>query len=566
MIDWTRVRTVFERAVALPDAERMGFVLQECGGDSGLREEVHAMLTADAEPSPHLDCTAPELHLAGLARDERRLMVGRVVGGFELREVLGEGGTATVYLGVRGTGDREERGAVKVLRAAYASSGVSARFRQERVALSSLDHPGIVRVLGAGALEDGRPFLVTEYVEGEPLDVWVEARGLDRRARLGLFLQVCEAVQHAHRHLVVHRDLKAANILVDVDGRPRMLDFGIAKLLDAGRDARWTDVLGRGPLTLECASPEQIRGGPVSTASDVYSLGVLLYRLVTGGSPYAGDGSDREALERAVLRDPPLAPNESARRSGTDEVPRDLATVMLCALRKEPGERYPTVLHLADDVRRFLEHRPVRARRGPPWAPILKLARRHPLATAVLAAGLFALAGAWVGTQRNLIRLKESEDFAWRAHRDAVFATNLLADVLVRVGAGEAGESGDLERLLGDAERRLEEELVDAAEAEARMRQALARVYLELDRPSKSEAHARRALELARTTGGLGWRDVESGLKVLAELAIRARDTSAAQELCRERLALIEERLGASSPLAREARAQQKRAQAKPIH
>ena len=367
-------------------------------------------------------------------------------------------------------------------------------------------------------------------------------------------------MQHAHGHLIVHRDLKASNILVDDDGRPRILDFGIAKLLDPDVDRRLTDVLGRGPLTLACASPEQVRGGPVSTASDVYSLGVLLYRLTTGGSPYEGGDEDDE-LEHRVLRDPPVPPGERARRTGAPDVPRDLSKVILAALEKDPAERYATPLHLADDLRRFLDHRPVRAGRTSPAAALAKLIRRHPVGAALLAAVLFALIGNWVGTRRSLARVEASESIAWRAHRDAVYAFEQMTDVVLQLGArGLVGEP-ELEQLLADTERRVNEELSDAPEAEGRLRQALARVYLELGRDERATAHAARAVELARDTRGLGWRDLERGLGLLADLAVRA-DDPAAVAYSRERLELVEEVLGADAPEAAEARARLESARA----
>ena len=560
---WRRVREVFEDAVELPEGERRDFVERRCGPDDELRREVCSLLDADARVLPEFEGTALDLHLACEQQREQTSLVGEVLDGFTLEGILGEGGTSTVYLGSRTVAGVRQRGAVKVLRAALVGSGVSRRFRQEQRALANLDHPGIVRVLGAGSLPDRRPYLITEYVEGQALDVHVAAHDLGRRDRLHLFLEVCEAVQHAHGLLTVHRDLKPSNILVDATGRPRILDFGIAKLLDAGVDPRFTDLFGRGPLTLECASPEQVRGAPVHTGSDVYSLGVLLYRLVCGGSPYGCDGKDRAELERWVLDEPPVAPGVRAAETGAPDVPRDLATVILCALRKEPAERYPTVLHLAEDLRRFLTHRPIRARRTSPGAALLKRMRRHPLWTAAVLALLFAGLGTWLGTRRSLTQLAASEGVAWRAHRDAVYALEVLSNVLLEASANDVLQRGQVEELVADAERRMDEKLGDAPEAEGRLRLALARIHLELGNSRRARDHAARGVELARDTVGLGRMDLERGLGVLAEILILDGDRRAV-ELCRERLALIEEIQGLESPRADLARGQLQRAQALP--
>jgi len=558
---WPRVRDLFERALLLRDSERSAFLDVECVGAPELRAEVCALLAVDAAPAPQLDQPLPELHLEGLAQDEVASLLGEVVGGFTLRRVLGEGGTSTVYLGERAGADGLERGAVKVLRSGLVSSALAGRFRQERTALASLDHPGIVQVRGAGVLADGRPFLVTEVVEGRALDLYVEQHTLEIRERLQLVLDVCEAVQHAHSHLIVHRDLKASNILVDADGRPRVLDFGIAKLLDADADRRFTDAFGRGPLTLACASPEQIRGGPITTASDVYSLGVLLYRLVTGGAPYGSGSINRTELERRILEDAPVPPSQRARELGARDVPRDLERVILCALRKEPSDRYPTALHLSEDIRRYLACRPVRARRSSPAAAFLKLVRRNPIRSSVCAAVLFALVGIFIGTRRNLSRVVASESVAWRAHRDAVYAFNVMADVVLQLGVRELASERDLELLLADTEARIDVDLQGAPEAEARLRQALARVYLELGEDERALRHARRVVELAGATVGLGWRDRERGLETLAEVAIRRGDPRAVR-LSRQRLDLVERNATSDPARIAQARDQLARAQA----
>ncbi|MEO6593167.1 MAG: serine/threonine-protein kinase, partial [Planctomycetota bacterium] len=422
------------------------------------------------------------------------------------------------------------RAAIKVLKPGLGSSDLAARFSRESDVLRGLDHPGLICVLDAGQTEDGRPYLVTDHVEGLPIDAWCSTQRLDRQARLRLFVRVCHAVHHAHRHLVVHRDLKPSNILVASDGQPRVLDFGIAKLLAPQRDPGWTDPERRAPMTPSFASPEQVRGEPVTTASDVYSLGVLLYHLLLGCSPYRPMPSDRAALEHAVVADPPRTPDEL----GAPALPRDLAVLLATALRKEPRERYPSAEHLADDIDRFLEHRPLRARRQPPLAALLGTVRRRPLASALLTGACCLLLGGWFATARDLAHVRASESIAWRAHAQAVLATNLLTEMLEQVGA--SGSDEQLATLLQTAEQHVQR-IGDAPEAEARLRLALAAVQKRLAMHAAAESNLTRSLQLVRSTRGLSWRDEDQCLRLLVDLAIERRDAVAVR-LANERLAL----------------------------
>ncbi len=514
---WQHVRALFERLCAEPAAARDAQLAALAGTDPHAAREVRALLAADGASGGAVDRGAGELHLESLRHERDDSLLGAALDGYRLDAVIGEGGTATVFHGVRPDG---ASAAIKVLKADLASPDLAARFRSERDVLRGLHHPGLIAVLGAGETGDGRPYLVTEHVEGMPIDAFCREHGLGQRARLRLFVHVCHAVHHAHRHLVVHRDLKPSNILVDRDGQPRVLDFGIAKLLQPDRDPGWTTSARRAPMTPSFASPEQVRGEPVTTASDLYSLGVLLYHLLLGRSPYRPAASERAALERAVLEDPPLSPREL----GAAPLPRDLATLLATALRKEPDARYPSAEHFADDVERYLQHRPLRARRQRPLAMLLGAVRRHPFATAAVTGACCLLLGGWFATARDLANVRASESVAWRAHAHAVVATNLLAGLLVQVGA--TGTEAQLAEPLRAAEAHVRR-LVDAPEAEARLRLALAQVQLRLGLVAPARDHLERSLVLARSTRGLSWRDVDQCLQLLGELAIGRSDPAA---------------------------------------
>jgi serine/threonine-protein kinase RIO1 len=532
--DWSRTRALFERLCDTPEAERRRQLDELARSDAGTALELRALLSADATDTV-LDRHADELHLDCLRREEDETLLGRVFDGYRLEAVVGEGGTAVVYRGVRPDG---ARAAIKVWKARAASADpdaassipadVGARFERERDVLRRLQHPGLLSVLGAGATDDGRPFLVTEFVEGLPIDAWCRVHELDRKARLQLFARVCHAVHHAHQHLVVHRDLKPSNILVDHTGEPRVLDFGIAKLLEPHHDPGWTTPDRRAPMTLSFASPEQVRGLPVTTASDVYSLGVLLYHLLLDHSPYRPGPHERAALESAVCNDPPRSPREF----GAAPLPRDLAASLATALRKDPGARYPSAEHFADDIGRHLEHRPLRTFRQPPLTALLGAVRRHPFVTAAITGACCLLLGGWFATARDLTRVRASESVAWRAHAHAVVATGLLADLLEQIGATATPEQ--LAEPLRAASAHVQQ-LADAPEAEARLRLALAQVQLRLGQHAAAHAHLTRALQLARSTSGLSWRDADRCLQLLVDLALERGDTDALR-LAHERL------------------------------
>ncbi|MDY7093298.1 MAG: serine/threonine-protein kinase, partial [Acidobacteriota bacterium] len=288
---WRLVREIFDAAVALPASERLSFVQEQCAGDPALVEEVESLLCSHEEAGTFIDRPAVEgvEGLEALTTDSPGMPPpGTLVGRYRLERLLGSGGMGSVFLAVRADDEYRQQVAVKLLRSDLMTPELAHRFRSERQILADLDHPNIARLLDGGTTDDGRPYLVMEHVEGEPLDLYCDRRRLSTAERLRLFQKICAAVHFAHQSLVVHRDLKPGNILVTEAGEPKLLDFGIAKLLDSGGDAPTLGATGTGlaPMTPEYASPEQVRGESITTASDVYSLGVLLYDLLTGHRPY----------------------------------------------------------------------------------------------------------------------------------------------------------------------------------------------------------------------------------------------------------------------------------------
>ncbi|MCG8457877.1 MAG: serine/threonine protein kinase, partial [Holophagales bacterium] len=384
---WRRLEELFEQARERGPDARQALLDKSCAGDPDLRSELEAMLAADEGAEDHLDQLIGK---AALGVTESSEAESRRIGPYRVLREIGRGGMGTVYLAERDDEHYRQRVAVKVLRRGPESQEMRLHLRRERQILAGLDHPHIAKLLDGGDTADGRPYIVMDFVEGEPLDVYCENRRLTVSERLELFLDVCSAVRFAHARLVIHRDLKPSNLLVTADGTVKLLDFGIAKLLETGAgeealalptELATPTATGWMLLTPEYASPEQVAGLPLTVASDVYALGVLLYELLTGLRPYDVDRQSSLEVERVVREARPERPSTRVRQAaaageeargpqraeGSVEKLRrrlvgDLDNIVLEALRKEPQRRYASVEQLAEDLRRHLRGLPVRAR------------------------------------------------------------------------------------------------------------------------------------------------------------------------------------------------------------
>jgi serine/threonine protein kinase len=367
-----RVEEIFHEVADLSAEARARYFTQQ-GIDTKTRIEVEALVLFDADSSTSLERDIEQVAQRALARFEPK---GLLSGRYLLGEFLGRGGMGTVYLAERVDGEVAQRVAVKFLRPGADDPQLRQRFLAERQILASLSHPNIARLLDAGHREDGQPYLVMEYVAGQAIDVYTSGLGI--RPKIDLFLKVCSAVGYLHRNLVVHRDLKPANILVTREREPKLLDFGIAKMLDLTTDSTVTAMR---MLTPDFASPEQVDGGLVSTATDIYSMGAVLYKLLTGRSPHQFGGDSAGAIALAISSGSITPPARLA-----PALKGDLEFIVLKALRREPQERYATIEQLAEDLENYLESRPIRARKGDAWYRTRKLLRRYwlPVAATVL--------------------------------------------------------------------------------------------------------------------------------------------------------------------------------------
>jgi non-specific serine/threonine protein kinase/serine/threonine-protein kinase len=473
---WARVKELVAEAAAMPSAVRASWIGANCGGDAALQAEVESLLRAhDAAAGfmaePAVAQTGAADAVVGAAEAGAPPSPERC-GAYRIVRELGRGGMGVVYLGTRDDALFDKTVAIKIVSRDRVHPAVLQRFEDERRILASLEHPGIARLLDAGTTAAGLPYVVMEYVAGEAMDEYCAKRRLAVRERLELFAHVCAAVQYSHQHLVVHRDIKPSNILVTADGVPKLLDFGIARLLEPGRDADEATRTAFRALTPESASPEQVRGDPVTVASDVYSLGVLLYRLLAGCSPYRSDLGTEAGLVHAVCEEQPRRPSEAA---GRQELRGDLDMIVLMALRKEPSRRYPSVEQLADDVLRHLSGRPVRARPDTFSYRTGKFVRRHRAAVAagtLVAVSLVAgIAGTtWQARVAGLERARAERRFQDVRQLANAFIFDVHDSIETLPGATHAREVvvkkalEYLGRLAGEAagDRVLQEELATA--------------------------------------------------------------------------------------------------------
>jgi serine/threonine-protein kinase len=500
---WERLQRLFHAAAERPPAEREAFLAEACDDDA-LRREVLELLAHDEPLAPGTGVGEAVAAAARAAAPSHPAdpWAGRSIGAYRVVRELGRGGMGVVLLAERADGAFERQVAVKLSLAGLAVGPLAERLESERRILAGLDHPAIARLLDGGTTADGAPYVVMELVEGRPIDSFCDEEQVDLRGRLELFVAVCDAVEHAHRRLVVHRDLKPSNILVTGDGQPKLLDFGIAKLLEpvetASGDAATRTMIRA--LTPEYASPEQLRGEPVTTASDVYALGVVLFELLAGRRPFQLETGTPAEAERVVLtRDPPR-PSAVSRHEFRRGLGGDLDTIVLAALRKEPERRYPGARELAEDVRRYLAGRPVSARPSTLGYRVRRFAGRHRFGVGVAALALLAVAAALVfHTQR----LASERDRAIQAAEKSEQIARYLEQLFVAGTPDEArGRETTALELLDRGAETIGTELASDPEVRADLLVVMANAYRTLAAYERSDALLDEAEELVAATEG----------------------------------------------------------------
>ena len=462
---------------------------------------------------------------------------GTRIGPYRIVGEAGHGGMGTVYLAERDE-PYHQRVALKLVRGAVSlDDHLVRRFIEERQILASLEHPRIARLLDGGITAEGLPWFALEYIEGIPIDRYVEQHRSPIEARIELFLAVCDAVQYAHRHLVVHRDLKPSNILVTADGQVKLLDFGIAKLVAGGQHAETRT--GLRLMTPEYASPEQVRGEPVTVASDVYSLGVLLYELLTSRRPYRLTGPAPLELERAVLEQEPQRPSSVA---GNPRLRRrlrgDLDTIALTALRKEPARRYQSVEQLATDLTRHLTGLPVTARPDRLGYRAGKFVRRHRVGVAAGIALFLSLLG---GLAATLWQSREATREAARAERVTEFLISIFREADPEHTLGQEVTAREL---LQRGERRLDSVLVGEPGLQARLLGVLGVIHTQLGLYGRADSLLARAVSLTRESRGEESPELAERLSDWAEALSAEAKYAAADSAARQALAIRRRRFG----------------------
>jgi tetratricopeptide (TPR) repeat protein len=474
---WQRVEDVFNAALDLDPEERRAYIETACNGDADLQAEVAALLDCDSH-APAAIANLIQEEICTLPEPAGQSDIGLQLGPYHVTRTLGAGGMGVVYQAVRTDPNYLQVVAIKLIRLGMASEPIQARFRQERQILANLKHPNIAAILDGGTAPDGRPYIVMEYVEGKSIVDYCEEHLLTITERVQLFRDVCAAVQHAHQKLVIHRDIKPGNILVTEDGIPKLLDFGVAKLLIpelvAGSPALTETT--QAFMTPDYASPEQVRGEALSTSTDVYSLGIVLYEMLTGDRPYRLTGQAPSEIERVVCREEPRPPSDAPGISNRlrKDLAGDLNNIVLMALRKEPERRYGSVQELSEDLSRFLNGRPVAARKDTFGYRTGKLIQRHRAAVVAAALVILTLTGGMIVTTLYARRAERRFDQVRGLATSMIFETNdslrdvpgstaarakLVANALRYLDglAKEAGNDSDLLLELSQAYQRIGE-------------------------------------------------------------------------------------------------------------
>jgi serine/threonine-protein kinase len=545
---WDRIEQLFYEALALSAAERTQFLDRECSGDAALRAEVESLLAFSGKTLQELRKPVEEA-----AHDLASKEAEQQIGPYRLIRLIGEGGMGQVYLARRADKLYEQEVAIKLMHAGLKQAqSMLSRFSAERQILANLNHPNVARLLDAGITSDGAPYLVMEYIAGTRIDEYCRVNQLPPKEILKLFLPVCSAVEYAHKNLVVHRDIKPANILVTPGGVPKLLDFGIAKLLDPDSDDAPTITAER-MMTPEYASPEQVRGDHVTTSTDVYALGILLYELLTGERPFRLESRSPMEVVQVICEQQPQPPSLVARAHvagqtshNASRLDRDLDNIVLMAMRKEPSRRYVSVSALSADVQAYLSGYPVQARTDHWSYRSGKFVLRHKAAVAaaaVVAISLvaFSVAMGMMAKRANQARLT--------AERETQFLNSIFQAATPDESRGKAIMARDL---LDQGTKRIDVELADQPALQATMLDNVGRAYSALGLYPQAQLLLQRAFDIRRRVNGTQSLDTASTGEALGTVIRLQNQFKEAEPLFRDALAVREKHLGSHDVLVAE--------------
>ena len=534
--EWDTVEPILDAALELPLAERAELLAKECGDDQALRREIEELLAACEQSNGFLETPAAAFAASLVDRDgaepDDSSPESPIVGPYRLIREIARGGMGRVYLAERADGQFEQRVALKLIKRGMDSDEIHRRFLAERQILARLSHPHIARLLDGGVTSDDQPWFAMEYVDGVPITRHCRERDLGVRDRLLLFEDVCDAVRYAHQNLIVHRDLKPSNILVTSDGAVKLLDFGIAKLLDETSTDQSQVVTGLRAMTPEYAAPEQVRMEPVTTATDVYALGAVLYEMLTGRRVHAFAKPTPYEIERVVCEVDPAAPGISA----------DVDTIILKALRKDPARRYPTADALLEDLRRYRNGLPVRARPDTVGYRTRKFVRRHRLGVAGAAAILLSLVG---GLTAAAWQARVAQHEAQRAGEVKNFLVSLFK---VSDPARSRGREITARELLDEGAKRLDTALRSQPEIQAELLTEVGKIYHTLGDYAQADSLLRRSVNMSRAIYGESHPIVAERLTNWADPLQLKSHFDRAESLLISALAIRERHFDRSSP------------------
>ena len=532
---WRRIEDIFQAVLDCDPGRRAAFLDDACAGDAELRAEVDSLLAAHHDTG-FKTSVAMEEALGALEFRSDELGAGRRIGPYKVVRMIGRGGMGSVYAAARDDDAFQKVVAIKVIRRGLDTDDIIRRFRAERQILATLDHPNITRLLDGGTTDDGLPYFVMELIEGEPIDRYCDGHKLAITERLKLFQSVCEAVRYAHQNLVVHRDIKPGNVLVTREGVPRLLDFGIAKLLAADPEASHTRT-NASALTPEFASPEQLRGDPVTTATDVYSLGVLLHVLLTGSRP------DRESGPGSA---PPAKPSSRAPETSRRRIAGDLDNIVLMALHDDPKRRYASAEQLSDDIRRHLTKVPVIARPDTRGYRTARFIQRNKGLVAAAVAVLLTLTAGVAATLWQARVARRERDAARLEQAKAARINAFLQDMIGYSGQTTTaspkrakGKDATVIDMLDDAARRVETELEDQPAVKAEMLGTIGGTYSVLANYDAARRYLQEAYELDLKLYGPDGMQTGMVMNVLADVSYLTGDTAKAETWIRKALPIL---------------------------
>lgn len=568
---WKKIKRIFSDALEIEPSERKKFVIEACGDDKQLLEEVQSLLTAHENPGP-LDKSSKELKQSFFGRFQPQSYKNRVIGNYKIIKELGHGGMGSVFLAKRSDGQYDQYVALKLLRTSFISDTQNHRFLAERQILASLTHKNIARLIDGGITQNGQPWFAMEYVEGLPIDEYCDKNHFTVKERLWLFKDVCNAVQFAHQKLIVHRDLKPSNIFVENDGTVKLLDFGIAKalkpdeILGGSIPVTKTGLL---PLTPAYASPEQIRNEPISTASDIYQLGVLLYELLTGCTPYNVSGRSPSEIEQIICDRTPTRPStavtkipdldstmtnqeiSTARNTEPEQLQRqlrgELDIIVLKAMHKEPERRYESAGHFLSDINNYLQGKPVSAHPDSYLYRGQKFIKRHKIGIASTVVIILLIIGYAVTityhSQRTQTALEQAEQETEKAEQ----VTEFMMDMFEASDPSESlGEDITARQLLESGITRAEQ-LQEQPEVQAQMFDLTGRVYMNLGEYEMAEDLLTKAFHLRENNFNPPHNDIAESLHNLGILYWNKAQYSEAENYLKDALQMERELFGESN-------------------